>query len=214
MKTTEVDLSKFCDPEATRCATPFVRSGKKYATDGVIAVCVPADGETDTPRNDGRDFPNCKAVFENRFQDIADWQPMPPPKTLDDLRACRTCQGMGKVNPEDCPECDGRSFRTCDMGHDHDCDACDGTGEVGEKCSACKGKGRIDGAAYQAMGDQWVKIEYDQLLRDLPNVEWAFANSRNGDLHDCIQFRFEGGIGLLMVLNKDRLPLPAPGATP
>lgn len=39
-----------------------------------------------------------------------------------------------KSDPEEtlikCPDCYGRGYDTCDLGHDHDCEHCDGEGKV------------------------------------------------------------------------------------
>ncbi len=39
-----------------------------------------------------------------------------------------------KSNPNEtrikCQECYGKGYETCDLGHDHDCETCDGEGKV------------------------------------------------------------------------------------
>jgi hypothetical protein len=43
------------------------------------------------------------------------------------------------ISPGLCDSCGGDGVRECDLGHDHDCSACDGTGDDPSKLLLCQG---------------------------------------------------------------------------
>ena len=103
-----MDLAKFCG--AGKLALPFTRGAYTWATDGRLMVRVPADaGIPDNPA-----APDAAKVFGREWAP-GEWLPVPfatPPDS------------------EECAYCHGDGVRECDMGHQHDCDYCDGTGKV------------------------------------------------------------------------------------
>jgi len=36
--------------------------------------------------------------------------------------------------PDKCPECHGKGYEECDLGHEHDCEECDGSGNAPDRC--------------------------------------------------------------------------------
>jgi RecJ-like exonuclease len=38
--------------------------------------------------------------------------------------------GDAKKFPDKCDECGGKGYLECDLGHDHDCEECDGSGDA------------------------------------------------------------------------------------
>ena len=55
------------------------------------------------------------------------------------LRQCEKCEGR-----VDCLECEGSGEVECDLGHDHECRSCNGSGHVVGKCAECNGDGYIN----------------------------------------------------------------------
>jgi hypothetical protein len=121
---------------------PFVKNGKRYATDGKIAVCIASD-DIDTPEEKGkRRMPDMERVINTKTPCIFDWQ-YP-------VRECQECNGTGKSESDECPGCDGDGECTecngsgqtecCSCGQDTECEECGGTG----KCEECNGLGKVD----------------------------------------------------------------------
>lgn len=124
MKTeTEIDLNQFCQTyESLRFAMdkPFVKNGCKYATDARIIIRVPTD-EPDTDIGEKK-FPNSEHIYAKYEAVVCDqeW-----PESFPD---CPTCGQLGYVTRFECPICDGTGYQECDLGHEHDCDECQGNG--------------------------------------------------------------------------------------
>lgn len=55
------------------------------------------------------------------------------------LRQCEKCEDR-----IDCLECEGSGEVECDLGHDHECRSCNGSGHVVGKCAECNGDGYIN----------------------------------------------------------------------
>ena len=89
--------------------TPWAFNGWKYATDGKIAVRVPTDEPDDSSEPHKR--PDAAAIF--RGFDVTGLVPFAIPEL----------QG---VKEKKCSSCNGRGYSTCDHGHDHKCNDCDG----------------------------------------------------------------------------------------
>ena len=133
--TQTIDMLQFCDQYAERMMTPFVIGGKLYATDARIAVEVDATGEPDTPTtgNNRTDPPNVQKVFETTWDGTEVFKPWPAEAPIIGEIDCPQCENIV------CKDCDGEGILECDMGHDHDCETCDGYGEIRNRKCVCKG---------------------------------------------------------------------------
>lgn len=100
-------------------AHPWVSGGYRYATDGRIIVRQRTD-EPDSPEADGIKYPPAKNLGWDRAKYAADPLTLPDIPDEDIVKECPRCAGMGR--------------RDCDMGHDHECDSCEGEGEHVETC--------------------------------------------------------------------------------
>lgn len=164
-----IDLQPFCSINECRMGimTPFAFNGWKYATDGRVCVRV----KTDEPDDSGEPHkrPDASKLFAGF--NVEGLQPfdIPPPKGLATNR-CRYCNGNG--------------VRTCDLGHDHDCDECDGTGEVEEWPS-------------QDIGACRFSERYLSKIITLPGLKFYPTSAENPAL-----FTFDGGEGTLAQMRK------------
>jgi len=123
MQSTEIDLTQWCqDYESSRFAMdkPCVRNGFKYATDSRAVIRVPTD-EPDTDTGDKK-FPDAAAIYDKYESIVCDqiW-----PESFPD---CPTCGQSGYETHYECIVCHGEGTQECDLGHDHECEECDGEG--------------------------------------------------------------------------------------
>jgi hypothetical protein len=173
---TEIDLQAFCDAASTRYAAPFVQGGWRYATDDRILVAVPALGEPDTTHNakgEAIRTPKLGPIMEG-FEQVEHWHPLPP------RSECHECDLGGYVT---CERCRGTGFHICPTCyHEGECGYCDD----GQGACTC----------YSTFGDQHVATWLVQKMRTLPGVEWGSTGPQ------CIFFRFDGGRGRVMPLDK------------
>lgn len=198
----DINLAAFCDPNAIRfnMAQPFVQESPgglfKYATNG--HVCLRVDTDWSQANRDAKHALPPACTLPWLHDDRAGWKKWPAsdPITLDP-EYCPDCDGRGRVGDdiEECPWCDGRG-----------CHKCHESGTMGGTiCQGCEGEpyGRFLGA--QMIGDLPISFVLDrkvrQHLRDVeyhtdtltfPNLE---ANSQ------AVMFRFDGGCGLLLPLD-------------
>lgn len=178
-----VGIERFCCSLADEVVLshPWFQAGYLCACNGRVAVRVRAGDEPDTqvkgvPKLDEM------CVFPAKLK------PWPEVKLAKgDCMDCMACCA-GKIGATQCIECDGRGEKTCDLGHDHDCSRCDGSGSVGRMCRVCNGKGSIDFT--MQVGKQRVAPAYYALIRALPNVR--YHDTGEGCL---IVFKFDGGEG-------------------
>lgn len=177
--TQQIDLTKFCDPgKDGRYALdkPWVAGGWLNATDGKVAVRVPAAGQPDTPAVEKR-VPNIASVLPPVD---GDWQPWP------NVERCESCESTGVVECENC--CGVGQCNGCRCKGDHECGICDGTGTI--LCHKCRDVGGFD----FRFGATELARHYAHLIACLPNVEYLpTAKSK-----DAIRFRFAGGEGAVM----------------
>jgi len=53
----------------------------------------------------------------------------------DDLRReFDTMETPKPLYPGKCGECHGKGYQECDLGHEHDCEECDGSGNAPDRC--------------------------------------------------------------------------------
>ncbi len=109
-----IDLTGFCGMQPkSRYAidAPWIHNGWRYASDGAIAVRVPAPGEPDTVPPEGKLLPDeCLAEVFASFPACT--------ALLSELAhtKCRTCEGTGQ--------------HTCMCATLHTCGVCGGSGKV------------------------------------------------------------------------------------
>jgi hypothetical protein len=185
MKTiSEIDFSKFCEPEYPSISKPWVVSGWKYACDGRIAVRIPFRGP-DSPTPEGRPRPDLPSLFRD-FECADGFVAFPA------VEQCRECKGEGKYIGE-CTSCRGRCDCECRCGDLHDCGECDGSGRTEISCGCVNDEGR-----YVQLGAAWINGRFAWLIACLPKPE--FVPQPNAD--ERILFRFEGGQGIVMPVLK------------
>lgn len=192
MTTQTIDLLPFCCQHLERIMKPFVMGGKRYATDARICIEVDATGESDTPLTGSKrvDPPDAHKAFADTWDEENTFRPWPAESHIIGKVDCPECENVT------CKDCDGEGFQVCDLGHEHDCDTCDGDGEIRNRKCICKGTGQVTGPARQWVAKQQIDIKYDRLIRALPAVEW----SANGG---AILFRFDGGRGIVMTFSDN-----------
>lgn len=215
-----IDLTQFCSQDRDELSQPIPFDNDELgASDGHILVVLqsPAGAgvafdESDTVRMSKRDS-------MKKLIDTIDWTATPHP-FLDWQRLvlmtptpCKSCDGKGTVLK--CKICDGRGEVECDMGHDHDCDLCSGTGcstipaapaaPNSIECWTCDGHG-TDGLPPKVGVEIMPNVFIDQVLLEkivaLPGAMLA-AKPGHGK-HDPVPFVFDGGRGVVMPLYVDR----------
>lgn len=193
---TQIDLTKWCDPEATRfpLGLPFVQGGFLCATNGRIAIRVPSSDPDTTPENGGR-LPRMADIFKSMPKNISRYEAWPEAKYSHQERDCLTCKGKGRVNQHPCQECDGDGMVECETcGHEDECKVCDGHGECGgSKCKACNGKMQVPRPYQQQIGKAWIDADYDAMVRELPNPVWYCKSA-----DDPVFIIFDGGEAVVM----------------
>lgn len=181
---------------------PFTYKGFRYVTNGHIAVRVKSDGE-----DSAGSFPaKVASIFDKEYPDGSFIAPPEIPYSADDLQ-CTTCLGTGKVKRIKCDECGGEGELECDLGHMHNCYACDGSGgfksdgKHGEEilCDGCNGIG-VKRYAPVHIGASAIDARYLQVIRSLPGAEIMQPTDRDS----AIPFRFHSGDGLVMPIRTER----------
>lgn len=181
-----IQWDRFCGEESTRFAisAPYVRDGMKYATDTCILIWVPTDEpNTETDKR----FPMVDK-FIHLHGTVTSWTTWP------EVAVCSKCHGLEDTETT-CDECIGLGTRTCDMGHEHDCDECDGTGKVLGWCGACRD---IRSAEQFPCGNATIKIAkyLARKISALPGpIEWGTCGRLDHPL--CFTFG-ENGKGVVM----------------
>lgn len=117
---------------------PWIFDGHIYATNGRVAVRMPVSGHN----NEGV-FPPVKDLdwTTTRFSEESFFAPNPGPAIVNPV--CVECKGKGKVETITCPDCKGDGTQECDLGHEHDCENCEGIGTLRDAgtCEYCEGSG-------------------------------------------------------------------------
>ena len=132
------------EPESIRYAFqfPFVQAGKVYATDGRIAArCDATEGRIAAEvKAEGR-VPSMAGLFPEMTGYLAESISVP---TTPELATCRECNGTMVQVEFECGPCKGAGFVECNLGHDHDCESCNGVGKIppGQPCEYCDQTGK------------------------------------------------------------------------
>jgi hypothetical protein len=199
------DLKKFCENDRYRpyLSNPFSLGDFTYATDGKVAVRVPrleGIGEVeDAPAS-------IETTFANNLKGFEQAAPVPNPPHVTNI-ICKACKGRQKVTI--CSECEGEGYRECDLGHEHDCEDCDGNGVIGDRsgesaveCPECEGVGRLPNlpqglSTGVIVNDKTcVGLRYLRRIATLPAVKWSLNHRKESS--ETIPFWFDGGEGILM----------------
>lgn len=177
--TNQIDLTKFVKTGllAGRLDEPFTQGGFIYATDGYMAVRLPATEAIDT---EGRRLPT--------MLDLG-WAPSPGASLLTagsdeaiSTEPCKACTGTGRVVERTCPNCLEDLYS--------DCPLCDGTGRPGPQYIRVR-----DGEHGFLRAFDWNRI------CGLPNAILAVPQE---DEPESIYFTFDdGGEGLVMPTTND-----------
>ncbi len=204
-----IDLKPFCRTmnigKAIDLTQPWSAGEYTYAANGHIMVRVPR--RDDVPERSN--VPLVQHIWDGSLIGREKAKPLPKVPSLG-VKSCETCEGSGRVVT--CNHCAGEGVQECDMGHEHECEECDGDGEFqfrdgrdnpesARPCEDCEGKGTSvdahDGLKTPVLiGDiACVALGYLMQISELPGVTWA----PSGIHSDApIPFWFEGGEGLLM----------------
>lgn len=176
MTETMIDLQAFCAtaPYRSYLHKPFTRGDWTYATNGHIAVRVPA-----LPHYDDTEGASTIHTFFDVHAN-ATWRPLGHAILPEaGLVECDACRGRGREH--DCPDC------SCM------CEACDGTGMRKAVVSVeLRGLGDVN-ATYAALLLALPGIEVAPIVADLGAIAIP-----------AIAFRFSGGVGVLMPLRGTR----------
>jgi len=211
-KTPSDPLTAFCGPhDRWDFATPFVKGGWRYATDGYCTVWEDAPGVEDTT---GRALPDIRAGLDK----------YPFPASLTRTFAgvklgrrrfveCEKCGGKGRIPKRvKCPECDGTGETTCDCcDHTHLCYKCGGACTVPARgtvrCDECDGTERRpnENIAVVIEDAQHGLIIFDHApilkLARLPGlrfeVEWGYNELFPGGVNYLVAGWARGGAILL-----------------
>lgn len=165
-----------------------------FATNGHVAVRVPLQDGVDALT------PQRPLAIDQRFTEAkSNVLRVVELPALPDKKACKECEGTGRVKYVTCPSCDG-SGSFDHEGLDYDCKLCNETGRLhGEgneqTCDDCEGSGHdldigvlIDGHLFN--------LRYLLRIIDLPNLSFQVPVESN---HYCMAyFTFDGGEGILM----------------
>lgn len=110
-------FEKFCDGKSRQLRRPFVINGMLYATSGNLCVRTKFDGQIeDQPEN----HPNPESLYQIHLE-----------FTTKPTTGVAIPEQIGEAFTEStCHLCDGKGLRRCDLGHDHECDECEGTGKI------------------------------------------------------------------------------------
>jgi hypothetical protein len=159
------ELKNFCATGDIRyyLNAPFSLGEWTYACNGFLAVRIPrvdTVAEVEVPKN------MLKSLSELFAKEFSDWVPVPAVTIRPDVN-CEMCHGTAELE--------------CNLGHTHDCDACEGTGKesgytldhktmIGDTCFADN---------YLALIQGW-EIAVD------PDKEIAAAGIRLGNIRGAL----------------------------
>ena len=175
------ELIPFCSTDETRPSLrqPYTRGGYTYATDGRMAIRVPAiEGIPDVER-----APDCDSMVFRVFQQSdAPWLPIPTSlPEIPDGPECRECNGRAEVRWK---------YR-------------DGFGETHERsfeCPVCDGEGVTEPGPVPM---QWEGLTLDaRRVAKLAALPGPVEFQAPSDPHEPVRVRFNGGIGLFMPMTE------------
>jgi hypothetical protein len=189
-------LQKFCckDAEKYLLQHPFTQDGITWATNGWVAIGVPA--LADVPVNDLA--PNMAKI--KPATEPAEWFEIP----AIDVHSCSVCHG--EINEFECPECRGSGAVTLkndwSVYEGIECCQCEGRGTV-QICRYCSGTG-VDSTGLLRVGSTQFKQNALWFIKDLPGIRIAPTGEAA-----VAWLKFDGGgIGYLMPAKERSNPPP------
>ena len=196
-----MDLQIFCRSDMDKLNKPFRMGAFVYASDGKIAVRVPAESMPDVQENP--DAPNAASL---EFDGGADFIPLPA--CASSPVPCIECGGTGIQTK--CRKCAGTGEITCvcgDCGHEHEteCPSCEGSGTTDGtpdgRCAVCGGTKEV----YDREVGTWAGNRFiaDWLLAKLGTLDDVMIASAGSPLSPA-QFLFKGGVGIVMPMSATR----------
>lgn len=208
----QIDLKTFCSPyEKPKydMRLPYVMEDWTYATDGRACVRVRPEF-LDTPQHKG-EIPPFGTLSWNHGR-LKGWRELP---RLEPLPArdscCPVCDGMGYrpgVIPTECPTCDGMGQEwvgaAYNISHPITCRDCNGRGHVAPdcpECAHCKGKALGTFPSVVILAGRYFDAPLYEKVRALGG-EYLHDNLNCNPAFPLLKFRFEGGDGMLMGMDK------------
>lgn len=196
------DLMPFCAAKTDRHRAalwePWSEGEYTFATDAKVIIKVPRLAEVP----ERADAP--KRVEEELFAKRpprSPWFMMPelPPV---EMQTCTRCKGTA-IAYLPCEKCEGEGQETCEAcGHDHDCPACKGDGEVKDNsatpkaCPHCT-SGQHPKEQFAMCGENKYNTIFLRRIAQLPSV--VFSETQNSPTEfGPLAFRFNEGEGRLM----------------
>lgn len=180
----QFDLTRICDPDCKRhdLSVPWVFGGWRYASNGRIAVRVPANGEPDTkpnPKHPGK-FPKAFEIFKlHSFSACrSKWKELPSTMTCSQcfgsgkkLRECRKCKGLG------CKGCDKKGVRAY---------------SDSPMCPACLGAKLTPES--QEIGRQWFSGWLLGIVQSVPGCKYHENSKAKVNDDSLLAFIGDGGL--------------------
>ena len=193
-----MDLTRFCDSETQWLSKPFNHDGYTFASNGHMLIRVPL-------RDDVVDTVPSQITMSKLPFDCEVYPTKFPEYKPQAMKKCPACDGRKSVST--CPECDGKGEVILDSGfngYECDCKTCNGDGYVPgdeRKCEGCDGTGitYVDNYPFVDIGDVRLNIKLLDKIKDLPGI---ILGPVDGGYRRMVHFRFDGGDGILMVMNK------------
>lgn len=195
-----------CDEFHTAVLKPFWRDGWAYFTDGRILIRLRCEGLPDDL--DHKRFENGKwsGVDEDKGPRWGSSRTIPPAtdQVISQMSPDTVLDPPAVEGPEDewdakwrfedeCESCHGLGSVECDMGHDHDCNECEGKGRATGQADEAARRSDFHGRDFQRF--------YLWIISQLPSVKLSKPSE---DKMGILSFRFAGGEGLLCALSEDR----------
>lgn len=163
---------------------PWTYSESHYAaTDTRILIVFPKAWYSGNVDAEGRK-PRIDDVLKP-MSGVTEWHEFP------DIDKCQKCRGKTIIPVSQCKSCSGMGTLECDLGHEHDCYGCNGTGNIyDEECPAC-----WDVMSDVAVGARHLSRGMANRAAALPGVRWGTAND---DPTGIVFLKFDGGYGAVM----------------
>ncbi len=183
------EFEYFCSETNSRQREPFVDDGYKYATDGMILICV----KTEEPNPEEPHPRKVQELFERPWDEGWKLEKITLPDKSDEN--CCFCNGTG-VRHFQCNVCEGTGEHKCDCGDDHECGYCEEgrvEGDTSEGCPQCRGTGK----AYENKKYGPIYFKGYQLAKIAKYLSNPKVTEIATESH-ILRFEFDGGKGLLM----------------
>ena len=215
------ELSAFCRDWGD-LSTPFYHNHFVYASNGALAIRIPAENLNDVlPMQGSRNVEDLASKLDGYFAST-DYSGQEP-HTLSDFdfdlgtEPCSHCEGEGKLNAGD--ECDGAgeiSHSTDYYDYEHECDSCGGKGYFTksgwerkfprsnvenastEPCEECDGAGTTGANPYIFIDE--AKFQ-GKLLKKFMGFEGATI--KVGAVKKLALIEWDGGQGILMPMRNN-----------